>query len=256
MERIATPWYGRRRLRLFCDHLTLGAQSLDDTIRSAMDDSRYLVALASSVAAACAGSGRSPSTGSPATRMPRPASSSCSVRGRCAGTRPPVPMTATACHHRSSGPASSAQSGSGSTLRGAHLAKPDGSDEPLGEAVAKLAAELLGMTKDAVRGQEFPLVAGLAGPWPRPCPSPLPSWRPWQPLRSSCALSGEQVTQRELVARSRSLAAAALRETAPDLAPLLATQAPAADMDTSSAVRHRRRWPGRTDPARGSARRG
>ena len=225
LERIATPWYGRRRLRIFCDRLTLGAQSLDDTIRSALDDSRYLVVLASPEAAA--------------SRWVEAESEYWLAQHAHAADRILIVLTAGTLRWN---PAARSYDGDclprpllrpgvfsaerkWVDLRGADLAKPAGSAEPLEEAVAELAAELLGTTKDAVRGQEVTarrharraLAAAL---------SVLVAFvAAVVTLAFQLRSSGEQVTQRELVAQSRSLAAAALRETAPDLAPLLAAQA-------------------------------
>jgi WD40 repeat protein len=225
LERIATPWYGRRRLRVFCDRLTLGAQSLDDTIRSAMDDSRYLIVLASPEAAA--------------SRWVAAESEYWLAEHRDAAARVLIVLTEGILHWN---PAARSYEGNclprpllkpgvfGAErkwvdLRGTNLANPASSDDLLGDAVAEVAAELLGTTKDAVRGQEVTARRrarrALAGAL-----SVLVAFMvAVVALAFQLRSSGEQVTQRELVARSRSLAAAALRETTPDLAPLLAAQA-------------------------------
>jgi len=225
LERIATPWYGRRRLRIFCDRLTLGAQSLDDTIRSAMDDSRYLVVLASPEASA--------------SRWVEAESEYWLAQHADAAARILIVLTAGTLRWN---PAARSYDGDclprpllrpgvfsaerkWADLRGGDLAKPAGSDEPLGEAVAELAAELLGTTKDAVRGQEVSARRRARRALAAALSVLLAFVVAVVALAFQLRSSGEQVTQRELVAQSRSLAAAALRETAPDLAPLLAAQA-------------------------------
>jgi WD40 repeat protein len=225
LERVATPWYRRRRLRIFLDRLTLGAQTLDGTIRSALTRSRYLIVLASPETAASRWV--QTETGYWLAEHPDGAQRTLIVltagdlRWNAAMGAYEADCLPPAFLH----PGVFAAERKWVDVRGLDAVGPAAHDDDLGDAVAELAAEILGTTKDDIRGQEVRARRRARRALGASISTLAIFVAALVALTFALRSSGQEVTLRERVARSRSLAAAALSEGSPDLALLLAAQA-------------------------------